>query len=133
MALIEVLRGFKDVLYSLVIAIFGVFFLLVITIVIIFVVILAITFLISAIILFLAITGNLATFTPWDQFLPSKDIDLMAVFFHYLNLVIAGFIYWFDIVFIGAFIFCKSVNPGRNIFILGLGILIFLLIRSFFI
>lgn len=132
MALIEVLRGFKDVLCSLMTVIFGVLGLLIIAIVIVFVVILAVTAVISAIILFLAITGNLATFAHWDQFLPSKDMSLMAVFFHYLNLVIAGFIYWFDIVFIGAFIFCKSVNPGRNIFILGFGILICLLIRSFF-
>lgn len=99
------------------------------------VVILTVTAVILAIalfLLFLAITGNLATFAPWDQFLPSKDMDLMAVFFHYLNLVIAGFIYWFEIVFIGAFIFVNSLHWNRNIFILGFGLLICLLIRSFF-
>ena len=95
--------------------------------------ILTVTAVILAIALFLAITGNLATFAPWDQFLPSKDMDLMAVFYHYLNLVLAGFIYWFEIIFIGAFIFVNSRHSYRNIiFILGFGILICLLIRSFF-
>lgn len=132
MILIRVLRGFKEVLCSLMTVIFGLLSLLIIAIVIVFVVMLAVTAVISAIILFLAITGNLATFTPWDQFLPSKDMDLMAVFFHYRELVIAGFIYWFEIVFIGAFIFVNSLHWNRNIFILGFGILICLLIRSFF-
>ncbi len=92
----------------------------------------AVILVIALFLLFLAITGNLATFAPWDQFLPSKDMDLMAVFFHYRELVIAGFIYWFEIVFIGAFIFVNSLHWNRNIFILGFGILICLLIRSFF-
>ena len=94
--------------------------------------VIAVILAITLFLLFLAITGNLATFAPWDQFLPSKDMDLKAVFYHYLNLVIAGFIYWFEIVFIGGLIFINSRHWDRNIFILGLGILICLLIRSFF-
>lgn len=95
--------------------------------------VIAVILAIALFLLFLAITGNLATFAPWDQFLPSKDMDLIAVFYHYLNLVLAGFIYWFEIIFIGAFIFVNSRHSYRNIiFILGFGILICLLIRSFF-